>query len=97
MTGNLEGIVLDRAYRIPDQEALTIVYQLLHEEGIFLGLSSGINVAGAVRLARELGPGHVIVTVLCDSGHKYQSKIFNSAWLTAHKLDPRRTLDSVYL
>src|SRR5215471_21844997 len=67
---------VDRAYRIPDQTGLTIVYQLLREEGLFLGLSSGINVAGAVRYAKESGPGQTIVTVLCDSGHKYQSTLF---------------------
>jgi cysteine synthase A len=81
VTKNLEGIQVDRAYRIPDQEGLTIVYQLLREEGIFVGLSSGINIAGAVRLAKERGPGQTIVTLLCDSGHKYQSKLFNAQWL----------------
>ena len=86
VTKNLEGITVDRAYRISDQEALTIVYQLLREEGVFVGLSSGVNIAGAVRLARELGPGQTIVTPLCDSGHRYQSKYFNTAWLAAHQL-----------
>ena len=90
VTKNLEGIEIDRAYRIPDQEAVSIVYQLLREEGLFLGLSSGINIAGAVRLARERGPGQTIVTILCDSGLKYQSKLFNPAWLKAHDLDPDR-------
>jgi len=95
VTKNLEGIVIDRAYRIADQPALTIVYQLLREEGLFLGLSSGINLAGAVRLAQERGPGQTIVTLLCDSGLKYQSKLFNSAWLKEHGLDPNQSLESV--
>ncbi|MGD0814598.1 MAG: cysteine synthase A [Verrucomicrobiota bacterium] len=88
VTRNLENIVIDCAYRIKDQPALSIVYQLLREEGLFLGLSSGINIAGAVRFARERGPGQTIVTLLCDSGLKYQSKIFNPAWLKEHSLDP---------
>jgi cysteine synthase A len=95
VTKNLEGISVDRAYRIPDQEAVTIVYHLLREEGLFLGLSSGINLAGAVRLARERGPGQTIVTLLCDSGMKYQSKLFNPEWLAAHQLDPNRPLETV--
>ena len=95
MTKNLEGIIVDRAYRIPDQEALTIVYQLLREEGIFLGLSSGINLAGAVRLAKECGPGQTIVTLLCDSGHKYQSKLFNPVWLKEHNLNPNLPSESI--
>ena len=88
VTENLKGLVLDDAYRIPDQLALTVVYQLLREEGIFVGLSSGINVAGALRLAREGGRGQVIVTLLCDSGIRYMSRVFNSEWLRAHGLDP---------
>jgi len=84
VTKNLEGIVIDRAYRIEDQPALTIIYQLLREEGLFLGLSSGINLAGAVRFAKECGPGRTIATILCDSGLKYQSKLFNPAWLKEH-------------
>jgi cysteine synthase A len=95
VTKNLEGTKVDRAYRIDDQTALTIIYQLLREEGLFLGLSSGINIGGAVRLAREGGPGQTIVTILCDSGHKYQSKLFNPDWLAARKLDPNRSLESV--
>jgi cysteine synthase A len=88
VTENLKGIVIDDAYRVPDQLALSIVYQLLREEGIFVGLSSGINLAGALRLAREGGPGQVIVTLLCDSGIKYMSRIFNPEWLLAQGLDP---------
>jgi cysteine synthase len=95
VTKNLEGLSVDKAYRIEDQTALTIVYQLLREEGIFVGLSSGINVAGAVRHALEKGPGQTIVTILCDSGHKYQSKLFNSEWLAANGLDPNRPIESV--
>jgi cysteine synthase A len=95
VTKNLEGIRMDEAYRIPDQEALTIIHHLLREEGLFVGLSSGINIAGAVRLARERGPGQVIVTLLCDSGVRYMSKIFNRDWLKAHKLNPNLPLESV--
>jgi cysteine synthase len=95
VTKNIEGLAVDRAYRVDDQTALTIVYQLLREEGLFLGLSSGINVAGAVRHAQEKGPGQVIATVLCDSGHKYQSKLFNPDWLAEKGLDPTRPLESV--
>ncbi len=94
VTKNLEDIVVDRAYRIPDQQALTIVYQLLREEGLFLGLSSGINIAGAVRLAREGGRGQTIVTILCDSGAKYQSKLFNPAWLADHGLSADLPIES---
>src|SRR3989442_8158263 len=88
ITENLSGIVIDESYRITHQAALSIVYQLMREEGIFVGLSSGINVAGALRLAREGGPGQVIVTLLCDSGVRYMSRIFNPEWLRAHGLDP---------
>src|SRR6476619_5065657 len=77
VTKNLEGLAVDRAWRIPDQEALTILYQLLREEGLFLGLSSGINIAGAVRLALERGPGQTIVPILCDSGAKNKSRVLN--------------------
>lgn len=92
VTKNLEGITVDKAYRIDDQTALSIVYQLLHEEGLFLGLSSGINIGGALRYAQEHGPGKTIVTILCDSGHKYQSKLFNPAWLKENGLDPKLPL-----
>ncbi len=90
VTQNLKGIVVDAAYRVTDQSALSIVYQLMREEGIFVGLSSGINVAGALRLAQEGGPGQVIVTLLCDSGMKYMSRLFNPEWLRAHDLDPNQ-------
>src|SRR5438445_9668149 len=95
VTKNIEGIMVDRVYRVPDQSGLTIVYHLLREEGLFLGLSSGINVAGAVRFAKESGPGQTIVTVLCDSGHKYQSTLFNRDWLASNHLDPDLPLESV--
>ena len=95
VTKNLEGIVIDRAYRIKDQTALTVVYQLLREEGLFVGLSSGINIAGAVQLAKERGSGQTIVTVLCDSGMKYQSKLFNPAWLKEHGLNSNLPVESV--
>ncbi|MEM7718050.1 MAG: cysteine synthase A [Pseudomonadota bacterium] len=81
ITANLEGFTPDFTYKIPDSEALPIVYDLLMQEGLCLGGSSGINVAGAMRLARELGPGHTIVTILCDYGNRYQSKMFNPAFL----------------
>src|SRR5216117_1766532 len=95
VTKNIEGVKVDRAYRIPDQTGLTIVYQLLREEGLFLGLSSGINVAGAVRFARESGPRQRIVMILCDSGQKYQSTLFNRDWLTSNPFDPDLPLESV--
>ncbi len=86
ITANLKDMVIDKAYQIPDTEALPIVFQLLHEEGLCLGGSSGINVAGAIRLARDLGPGHTIVTVLCDFGTRYQSRLFNPEFLKSKKL-----------
>jgi cysteine synthase A len=86
VTANLEGVVVDKAYQIPDSEAVDYVFQLLREEGLCLGGSSGINVAGAVRLARELGPGRTIVTVLCDYGTRYQSRLFNPAFLREKNL-----------
>jgi len=95
VTENLEGIVIDDAYRVTDQLALSIVYQLMREEGLFVGLSSGINVAGALRLAREGGPGQVIVTLLCDSGIRYMSKTFNPEWLVAHGLDPNEPISQI--
>ncbi len=81
VTGNLEGFTPDFCYAIPDAEALPIVFDLLQEEGLCMGGSTGTNVAGAIRLARELGPGHTIVTVLCDYGTRYQSKVFNPGFL----------------
>ncbi|WP_149143000.1 cysteine synthase A [Gemmobacter caeruleus] len=81
ITANLEGFRPDFSYRIPDAEALPIVFDLLSEEGLCLGGSSGVNIAGAIRMAREMGPGHTIVTVLCDYGTRYQSKLFNPEFL----------------
>jgi cysteine synthase A len=81
ITANLEGAPVDKAYQIPDAEALPIVFDLLQHEGLCLGSSSGINVAGAIRLAKDMGPGHTIVTVLCDFGTRYQSKLFNPTFL----------------
>jgi cysteine synthase len=81
ITKNIESAPVDDAYRIPDAEALPLVFELLREEGLCLGGSSGINVAGAIRLANDLGPGHTVVTILCDSGTRYQSKLFNPAFL----------------
>ncbi len=81
VTGNLDGAPLDDAMQISDEEMLPVVFDLLKEEGLCLGGSSGINVAGAIRLAKEMGPGHTIVTVLCDYGTRYQSKLFNPAFL----------------
>ena len=81
ITANLEDAPIDFAYQIPDSEALPIVFDLLKEEGLCLGGSSGVNIAGAVRLARDLGPGHTIVTILCDYGTRYQSKLFNPSFL----------------
>jgi cysteine synthase A len=93
ITANLEGVVVDRAYQIQDAEAVAIVFQLLREEGLCLGGSSGINVAGAVRLARDLGPGHTIVTVLCDFGTRYQSRLFNPEFLRSKNLPLPQWLD----
>ncbi|MEL0343724.1 MAG: cysteine synthase A, partial [Deltaproteobacteria bacterium] len=81
ITANLEDTVVDHPFQIPDDEALPVCFQLLQEEGLCLGSSSGINVAGAIRLAKELGPGKTIVTILCDSGTRYQSKLFNPQFL----------------
>ena len=81
ITANLEGAPVDEAYQIPDEEALPIAFDLLKHEGLCLGGSSGINVAGAIRLARDIGPGHTIVTILADYGNRYQSKMFNPTFL----------------
>jgi cysteine synthase A len=82
----VEGLTVERPYLIPDEEALPWVFDLADHEGLLLGGSSGINVAGAIRLARDLGPGHTIVTILCDYGTRYQSKLFNPAFLRAKHL-----------
>ena len=86
ITANLEGAPVDFAYQIEDDEAVRIVFDLIEHEGLLLGGSSGVNIAGAIRLARELGPGHRIVTILCDSGARYASKLFNPAFLREKQL-----------
>lgn len=86
ITKNVAQAIVDDAYRIPDAEALPIVFDLLKHEGLCMGGSTGINIAGAIRLARDLGPGHVIVTVLCDFGTRYQSKLFNPDFLRTKNL-----------
>ena len=82
ITGNLEGVVVDKPYMIRDKESVQMAFDLLQNEGLCLGGSSGVNVTGAVRLAKELGPGHTIVTILCDYGTRYQGKLFNPAFLS---------------
>jgi cysteine synthase A len=86
ITKNLEGLKIDRPYQIPDEEWVPIVFDLLKHEGLCLGGSSGVNIAGAIRLARDLGPGHTIVTILADYGTRYQSKLFNPAFLRSKNL-----------
>lgn len=81
ITGNMEGVPIDDAIQIDDHEALRVIYQLLYKEGLFMGGSVGINVGAAVALAKQMGPGHTIATILCDGGSRYQSKIFNREWL----------------
>jgi cysteine synthase A len=86
ITANLEGLTPDYAYQIPDAEALPLIFDLVTNDGLCLGGSTGINVAGAIRLARDLGPGHTIVTILCDYGNRYQSKLFNPEFLRSKGL-----------
>ena len=88
VTANMEGAPIDDAIRVDDHECVKVVYRLLKEEGLFVGGSTGINVAAAVALAKQLGPGHTIVTILCDSGGRYQSRLFNREWLAAKGLLP---------
>ena len=103
ITANLEGLTPDMSFRISDHEALPVVFDLLKEEGLCLGGSSAVNVAGAIRMAREMGPGHTIVTVLCDYGTRYQSKLYNPEFLKSKGLpvpewldQPARRLPEVY-
>ncbi|WP_108483955.1 cysteine synthase A [Oceaniglobus ichthyenteri] len=103
ITANLEGFTPDMAYRIPDAEALPVVFDLLADEGLCLGGSSGVNVAGAIAMAREMGPGHTIVTILCDYGTRYQSKLYNPVFLREKNLpvpawleEGGRTLPAVF-
>ena len=93
ITANLEGFTPDVVYKIPDAEALPVVFDLLQKEGLCLGGSSGINIAGAMRLAGEMGPGHTIVTFLCDYGTRYQSKLFNADFLRSKDLPVPEWLD----
>jgi cysteine synthase A len=93
ITKNIEGLKPDYNYNISDAEALPIVFDLLQNEGLCLGGSSGVNIAGAMRLARDLGPGHTIVTILCDYGTRYQSKLYNPAFLREKGLPVPNWLD----
>jgi cysteine synthase A len=86
VTPLIEGLKVDKPYLIPDEEAVPVIFDLLQHEGLCMGGSTGINVAGAIRLAKDLGPGHTIVTVLCDYGSRYQSKLFNPEFLREKKL-----------
>ena len=91
VTKNVAASLVDDAYRIADPVAVEFVYHLLRHEGLYLGLSAAINVAGAVKLARERGPGQVIVTILCDGGSRYASKLYNPVWLAENQLAPTAT------
>jgi cysteine synthase A len=93
ITANIESAPVDDAFQIPDEEALPVIFDLLSEEGLCLGGSSGINVAGAIQLARQMGPGHTIVTVLCDFGTRYLSKMFNPSFLREKGLPVPAWLD----
>ncbi len=86
ITANMEDVPIDDALRIDDQEAIRVLYQLLYQDGLFMGGSVGINVGAAIALAKQLGPGHTIVTILCDSGARYQSRIYNQEWLESKGL-----------
>jgi cysteine synthase A len=104
VTANLEGAPIDDAYQITDEEALPIIFDLLEHEGLCMGGSTGINIAGAIRMAKKMGPGHTIVTVLCDYGTRYQSKLFNPEFLKSKSLpvphwlvDRRAALDVPYI
>ncbi|MFA7505831.1 MAG: cysteine synthase A [Burkholderiaceae bacterium] len=94
VTANIDGAPIDLAYQIPDEEALPIVFDLLGKDGLCVGGSSGINVAGAIRLARDLGPGHTVVTILADGGSRYQSKLFNPQFLRSKNLPVPPWLDA---
>jgi cysteine synthase A len=93
VTKNLEGAPIDDAFRVPDEEALPVIFDLLKHEGLCMGGSTGINVAGAIRLAQQMGPGHTIVTVLADYGQRYQSKLFNPEFLRARNLPVPEWMD----
>ena len=89
VTKNLEGVKIDQAYRVSDDVAVEMLYHLLHAEGLFLSLSSAINVCGAVKLAKEGGSGQVIATILCDAGSRYVSRLYNPEWLAQKGLTPK--------
>ena len=93
ITANLEGLAVEHAFLIPDEESVAITFALLEEEGLALGLSSGVNVAGAIRLAKVLGPGKTIVTILCDPATRYQSRLYNPEFLAAKGLPVPRWLE----
>jgi len=93
ITTNLEGAPVDEAFLIPDEEAIPVVFDLLEHEGLLMGTSTGINVAGAMRLAQQMGPGHTIVTVLCDGGQRYASRLFNAEFLRSKNLPVPRWLE----
>jgi cysteine synthase A len=93
ITANLEGLRIDHAFQIPDEESVQVCFELLEHEGLCLGPSSGVNVAGAIRLARELGPGKTIVTILADYGTRYQSKLYNAEFLRSKDLPVPAWLD----
>ncbi|MFB2938027.1 cysteine synthase A [Aerosakkonemataceae cyanobacterium BLCC-F154] len=88
VTANMEGVPIDDAIQIDDQEAIRVIYQLLRKDGLFMGGSVGINVGAAVAIAKKLGPGHTIVTILCDGGARYQSRLYNREWLASKGLSP---------
>ena len=88
ITDNLAGAEIDSALQVSDQDMVTMIYRLLSEEGWFFGSSTGVNVCGAVEVAKQLGPGHTVVTMLCDGGGKYQSRLFNKEWLAEKGLNP---------
>ncbi len=94
ITANLENLEIDFPYRVSDEEGLKQVFDLHEHEGIVVGLSTGINVAGAVRLAKDMGPGHTIVTILCDHGARYASKIFNAEFLRSKGFEPPAWLEA---
>ena len=88
VTANMEGVPIDDAIQIDDQEAVRVIYQLLRKDGLFMGGSVGINVGAAVALAKQMGPSHTIVTILCDGGSRYQSRLYNQEWLASKGLSP---------
>lgn len=94
ITGNLDGARIDDAFTIPDSEWLPVLWDLIAKEGLYVGTSSGINVAGAIRLAQQLGPGHRIATILCDSASRYESKLFNPVFLHSKGLQPQPWLNA---